>query len=157
MEQDTMETGTIRRDIHVEASPEVVFEVISRPEHMREWWPDDASFEPVPGAPGELVWREADTGHTTTVEFGVVDVDPPRRFSFQWCYREPDRKGLALLVTFDLVPTDGGTTIHMTETGFRAMGWEVAVLEETYQDHVNGWNHFIPRLGTYIHGLVGAA
>ena len=65
--------------------------------------------------------------------------------------------GHALLVTFDLVPADGGTTIHMTETGFREMGWEVAVLEKTYQDHVNGWSHFIPRLGTYVHQLVGAA
>jgi hypothetical protein len=29
------------------------------------------------------------------------------------------------------------------------MGWEVAVLEATYNDHVNGWNYFIPRLGDY--------
>ncbi|RLP94352.1 SRPBCC domain-containing protein [Micromonospora sp. CV4] len=152
-----MEQGSIERDIHVDASPEVVFEVISRPEHMREWWPDDARFEPLAGAPGELVWRNDETGETTTVAFAVVEVDPPKRFSFRWCYPEPDRSGPSLLVTFELVPTGAGTRIRMTETGFREMGWEVALLEQQYQDHVIGWDHYIPALGTYVARLVSTS
>ncbi|MET8551134.1 SRPBCC domain-containing protein [Micromonospora zamorensis] len=149
-----MEQGTIERDIHVDASPEVVFEVVSQPEHMREWWPDDARFESVAGAPGELVWRNADTGETTTVALAVVEVDPPKRFSFRWCFTEPDGNGQALLVTFDLIPDGTGTQIRMTETGFREMGWEIAVLEAHYQDHVNGWDLYMPRLGAYVARLV---
>jgi uncharacterized protein YndB with AHSA1/START domain len=152
-----MEYGTIERDIDVDASPEVVFEVISRPEHMREWWPDDARFEPVPGAPGELEWRDAETGETMTVAFSVVEVDPPKRFAFRWCYAEPDRGGDSLFVTFDLVPIGAGTRIRMTETGFREMGWEIAVLEETYRDHASGWDHYIPALGAYVARLVAAS
>jgi uncharacterized protein YndB with AHSA1/START domain len=149
-----MEYGSIERDIHVDASPEVVFDVISRPEHMREWWPDEARFEPVAGAPGELTWRDAESGDTTTVALAVVEVDPPKRFSFRWCYADPGRSGPSLLVTFDLVPTGAGTRIRMTETGFREMGWEVAVLEEQYRDHETGWNHYLPRLGAYVARLV---
>jgi uncharacterized protein YndB with AHSA1/START domain len=152
-----MEHGSIERDIEVAASPEVVFEVISRPEHMREWWPDDARFEPVAGAPGELVWRDADTGETTTVELEVVEADPPRRFSFRWCYTEPAQNGQSLLVTFELIPTSTGTQIRMSESGFREMGWEVAVLEEHYNDHESGWDHYIPRLGAYIARLVATS
>jgi len=152
-----MEHGTIERDIHIEASPEVVFEVVSRPEHIREWWPDDAQLEPVAGAPGELVWRDAETGETTTVAMTVVEVDPPRRFSFRWCFADPNRSGPSLLVTFDLVPADGGTRVRMTEAGFREMGWEVAVLEEHYADHVTGWDHYIPALGAYVDRLVSAS
>ena len=37
-EEDTMEHGSIEREIHVDASPEIVFEVITSPEHIREWW-----------------------------------------------------------------------------------------------------------------------
>ena len=44
-----MEFGSIEREIHIDASPEVVFEVISQPEHVREWWPDEATFEAAPG------------------------------------------------------------------------------------------------------------
>jgi uncharacterized protein YndB with AHSA1/START domain len=151
-----VEYGSIERDIEVDASPEVVFEVISRPEHMREWWPDDARFEPVAGAPGELVWRDAATGETRTVAFAVVEADPPRRFSFRWCFAGPDRSGPSLLVAFDLVPAGAGTRIRLTETGFREQGWEVAVLEEQYRDHATGWDHYLPRLGRYVARLVGA-
>jgi hypothetical protein len=44
----------------------------------------------------------------------------------------------------------------MTETGFREQGWEVAVLEAAYQDHVEGWDWFLPRLGEYVARLVSA-
>ncbi|MDQ1014467.1 SRPBCC domain-containing protein [Streptomyces afghaniensis] len=152
-----MEYGSIEREIHVEASPEVVFEVVSRPEHMREWWPDDARFESVAGAPGELFWRDETTGETMTVALTVVEVDPPSRFSFRWCYTDAERGGDALLVTFDLVPTEQGTRVRMTETGFREMGWEIAVLEEHYRDHASAWDHYIPRLGAYIARLVSAS
>jgi uncharacterized protein YndB with AHSA1/START domain len=152
-----MEYGSIERDIEVAASPEVVFDVISRPEHMREWWPDDARFEPVAGAPGELVWRDAETGETTSVELAVVEVDPPKRFSFRWCYTVPAHNGQSLLVTFELIPTTTGTQIRMRESGFREMGWEVAVLEEHYNDHESGWDHYIPRLGAYIARLVSTS
>ncbi|SNT64416.1 Uncharacterized conserved protein YndB, AHSA1/START domain [Asanoa hainanensis] len=145
-----MEYGSIERDILVEASPDVVFDVVSKPEHVQEWWPDEARFEPVPGAPGELLWRDPDTGETMAVEMTVVEVDPPKRFSFRWVYAEPDRTGPSLLVTFDLLPADNGTRIRMTETGFREMGWEIAVLEEAYNDHVTGWDKYIPALGAYV-------
>jgi uncharacterized protein YndB with AHSA1/START domain len=145
-----MEYGSIERDIHVDAPPEVVFEVVSRPEHMREWWPDDARFEPVAGAPGELSWRDAETGETMTVAFTVVEVDPPARFAFRWCFAAPDRRGASLLVTFDLAPAGGGTRVRMTETGFREMGWAAAALEEQYREHATAWARYLPRLGAYV-------
>jgi uncharacterized protein YndB with AHSA1/START domain len=152
-----MEYGSIEREIHVEASPEIVFEVVSRPEHLREWWPDEATFEPVPGATGELVFgdRGDPAGHVPVLT--VVEVEPPRRFSFWWSDdAEVAAEGNSLLVTFDLEPAGAGTTVRMTETGFREQGWEAAVLEEAYRDHVNGWDHFMPRLAQYVDRLVAS-
>ena len=40
-----MEFGTIEREIYVEAAPEVVFEVVSNPDHVKQWWPDEAHYE----------------------------------------------------------------------------------------------------------------
>ena len=82
-----------------------------------------------------------------------VEVDPPKRFSFRWCYAEPGYGGNSLLVTFELAPSGSGTLVRMTETGFREMGWEAAVLEECYRDHVNGWGIFLPRLAPYVESL----
>jgi hypothetical protein len=61
-----------------------------------------------------------------------------------------------MLVTFELTPAGGGTTLKMTEVGFREMGWEAAVLEAQYQDHVDGWGFFLPRLVEYAARLVAS-
>ena len=150
-----MEFGTIEREIHIDASPEIVFEVVSRPEHLREWWPDQARYEPTPGSQGEIVFGDPEAGGGT-VGFTVVDLRPPHRFSFRWTHPvgEVAGEGNSLLVTFDLAPSGGGTLLTMTETGFRERGWQVAVLEQQYREHVTGWDHFLPRLAPYVATLV---
>ena len=146
-----MEFGTISREIHIDASPEIVFEVVSSPEHVREWWPDEARYEPTPGSDGEIVFGDGGAG-TKVASFTVVDVRPPHRFSFRWTHPagEVAREDNSLLVTFDLTPSHGGTLLTMTETGFRERGWGAAVLEQQYREHVSGWDHFLPRLAPYV-------
>ncbi|MEJ3742860.1 SRPBCC family protein [Actinomycetes bacterium KLBMP 9797] len=153
-----MEYGSIEREIHVEATPDVVYKVISTPEHLREWWPDEAELDPVPGATGVVSFGDRSTASAHVVPLTVVEADPPRRFSFRWVYDEGAAATPAnsLLVTFDLTPSGAGTLLRFTETGFREKGWEAAVLEEAYRDHATGWDHFLPRLVTYAAGLVSA-
>ncbi|MGF0115139.1 SRPBCC family protein [Promicromonospora sp. Marseille-Q5078] len=144
-----MELGSIEREIFVDASPEVVFEVVSSPDHVKQWWPDDARYSSEPGGTGEIVFGE---GADRSVEqLTVVESLPPRTFSFRWTHPagEAAAEGNSLLVTFELVPSGGGTLLRMTETGFREMGWEVAVLEQQYREHVEGWAFYLPRLVTY--------
>lgn len=152
------EYGAIEREIHIDAEPEVVFEVITRPEHLREWWPDEATLTPVPGGTGELVFHGAEPGSDQMAPMTVLEVVPPRRFVFRWAYAPdalPDPSN-SYLVVFDLTPSGTGTTLRMTETGFRERGWEAAVLEEAYWDHANSWDRFLPRLARYAAGLVAA-
>ncbi|MFD6135985.1 SRPBCC family protein [Isoptericola sp. NPDC060257] len=149
----TSELGSIEREIYVEAAPEVVFEVVSSPEHVRRWWPDDADFDPEPGTAGSITFGE---GPDRTVEsFTVVESLPPRTFSFRWTHPagQGATAGNSLLVTFELVPSGDGTLLRMTETGFREQGWEVAVLEQRYREHVEGWAYYLPRLVTYAGSL----
>jgi uncharacterized protein YndB with AHSA1/START domain len=153
-----MEYGSIEREIHVDATPEVVYEVISTPEHLRGWWPDEAELEPVPGATGVISFGDRSTPGAKVVPLTVMEADPPRRFSFRWVYDDGAAATTAnsLLVTFELVPSGAGTLLRFTETGFRERGWEAAVLEAHYLDHATGWDHFLPRLVTYVAGLVSA-
>lgn len=153
-----MEHGTIEREIHIAATPEVVYEVISAPEHMREWWPDEADLEPVPGAVGSITFGDPSSAEAIVQTVAVVEADPPRRFAFRWVADEGEAPTSvrSLLVTFDLVPADGGTLLRFSEAGFREKGWEAAVLEEQYREHVAGWDHFLPRLVAHVR-RVGAA
>jgi len=146
-----MEFGTIERELFIEASPEVVFDVVSSAEHVREWWPDDACFEAVAGDTGEIVFGEHG-GERTVVSLTVVEVQPPELFSFRWTHPEgePAREGNSLLVTFRLTALRGGTLLRMTESGFREMGWSVALLEQQYGEHVTGWDHYLPRIAPCV-------
>ena len=143
-----MEYGTIEREVHIDASPEVVFDVISSPEHIREWWSAETEIEPVAGSTGELTWRDAASGRVDVVPITVIDVRPPRLFSFRWTHGpgETPTPSNSLLVTFELSPSGTGTVLRLTETGFRERGWDIAVLEEAYHDHVTGWDFYLPRI-----------
>ena len=147
-----MKYDSIEREIHVDASPAVVFEVVSRPEHISRWWTDDADVEATPGAVGELVWGD----RAEVVPIIVVNAEPPRLFSFRWGYPggKVDGSADSLLVTFELTASGTGTRIRLTETGFREMGWEAAELAEQYRVHGVGWDTFVPRLGDYLARLV---
>jgi uncharacterized protein YndB with AHSA1/START domain len=154
LQEADMEFATIEREIYVEASPEIVFEVVSSPDHLKQWWPDDARYDPTPGAAGEIVFGTDDRRAVTG--FAVVDARPPHLFSFRWTQPvgEPAAEGNSLLVTFDLSPRGAGTLLKMTESGFREMGWEAAVLEHQYNEHIKGWDFYIPRLAPYAETLV---
>jgi uncharacterized protein YndB with AHSA1/START domain len=152
-----MEYGSIAREIHIDATPEVVYQVISTPEHLREWWPDDAELDPVPGGTGVITFGTKGAPDAVVGPLTVVEADPPRRFSFRWVYDdEAATPTNSLLVTFDLEPSGTGTLVRFTEEGFREKGWEAAVLEEAYREHVDGWNFFLPRLVAYAERLVSA-
>ncbi len=155
-----MEYASIEREIHIDAAPDVVFDVISSPAHIREWWGGvEAAVEPTAGATGELVWGDRATGDAQVVPITVVDAVAARLFSFRWVHPsgEVATTSNSLLVTFELVPSGTGTLLRLTETGFREMGWQVAALEEAYQEHSAGWDSYLPCIGEYVIELVSAS
>jgi uncharacterized protein YndB with AHSA1/START domain len=154
-----MEFGSIEREIHIEASPSIVFEVVSSPQHIREWWNGaETDLSPTPGAVAEIAWGRGTTdSHVEALT--VVEADPPCLFSFRWVYEgaAAATSSNSLLVTFALEPSGAGTLVRITESGFREKGWEAAVLEAAYADHANGWDTFVPSLGDYVTRLVSAS
>jgi uncharacterized protein YndB with AHSA1/START domain len=153
-----MEYASIEREIHVDAPPEVVFEVVSQPEHIREWWEAATDVQPTPGSTGELVWADGGNMRANVVPMSVVTVEPPRLFSFRWTHAagEVAADGNSMLVTFELVPSGEGTLLRLTETGFRERGWEIAELEKRYHEHSTGWDMFVPRIGAVAEGLASS-
>jgi uncharacterized protein YndB with AHSA1/START domain len=153
-----MEHGSIERELHIDASPEVVFEVLSSPEHIRGWWSAETEFEPVAGTMSRFTWTDQDTGGQQSAPFVIVEADPPRTFSFRWTHDEGQvaGPGNSLLVTFELVPVGEGTTVRFRETGYRERGWEAAVLEAQYNDHRQGWDFYLPRLAEAANRLAAA-
>ena len=148
-----MEHGSIEREIHVEASPEVVFDVITSPDHIREWWHGaETDLAPDPGRTCEIVWGDRESPDSHVARLTVVEAVAPRLFSFRWDYAEGEipSAGNSLLVTFELAPSGTGTRLTLVETGFRERGWEVAKLEGVYADHNGGWDACVSGLGSHL-------
>jgi uncharacterized protein YndB with AHSA1/START domain len=151
---DEPEVGTIARELYIEAAPETVFDVVSRPEHVAQWWPDTASYDVAVGASGEITFGDPETDGAR-VALTVLEVDPPRTFTFRWTHEtgsEPSADN-SLLVTIELTASGSGTVLRLVETGFRERGWDQATTEATFREHVSGWDHFLPRLVAYAAGL----
>jgi len=112
----------IQRDVVIAAPPEVVWEVVTEPEHVKHWFAH-AEFEAKPGAAGTIA----------SYEIRIEDVEPPRRFSFRWDH--------TLLVEFTLAEEEGGTRLRVVESGFEN--------RDKREDHEDGWTKFLGQLRQY--------
>ncbi len=69
----------VRREVELDASPDVVWGTITRSEELAAWFGADAEVDPRPGGPVRFRWRDGSERR------GVVEVaERPRRFAFRW-------------------------------------------------------------------------
>jgi uncharacterized protein YndB with AHSA1/START domain len=152
-----MGQSVIQRTIRIEASPRTVFEVISDPAHVRQWWPDEANYDVCAGSAGQIVFTKDGERHVVQIE--VVDAIPYRLFSFRWTHEpgERARAGNSFLVTFELDQDGDATVLRMSESGFDEREWDAARVEATYLDHSTGWDYHLARLAPYVANVVAGA
>jgi uncharacterized protein YndB with AHSA1/START domain len=145
----------IERDILIEAPVEIVWAVVTEPEHISEWFSDAVEIDLRPGGAARLHWDR----------YGVVNgrveqVEPPHFFSFRWVVpREPDAPvtdGNSTLVEFSLSAEGDATRLTVVESGFR----DLAGTEEENQGHVDGhrrgWASELGELEQYVRDLQAA-
>lgn len=150
---------SIDREIHIDASPDVVFDVLTSPEHIREWWNGaETDLAPTAGSVAEIAWgRTSPEPHVERLT--VVEADRPRRFAFRWVAEGASTADASnsLLATFELVPDGGGTTVRFSETGYDEKAWDTSDRGATFAAHTEGWDRFVPGLGDYVGRLVSAS
>jgi uncharacterized protein YndB with AHSA1/START domain len=153
-----MTSDSITRDIVINASPETVYDVVSRPEHIAKWFSDEADFEPVPDARGSLIWRDKETDNTTTVEVTVVSADRPHLFAFSWISPERQRATPAatdtIVVEFRITAEADATRLVVSESGLDAVDWDDTAKAAYAAEHTDGWGGFLERIRAYAEGLL---
>src|SRR6188472_4219689 len=110
-----MVPGRIEREILIEAPVDVVWAVVTEPEHISGWFSEAVELDLTPGGAARLRWSDAG-GYQARVEC----VEPPRFFSFRWAL-EPGEEladGHSTLVAFSLVAEGGATRLTVVEGGF---------------------------------------
>jgi uncharacterized protein YndB with AHSA1/START domain len=152
-------SDTITRDIVINASAETVYDVVSRPEHIANWFSDEAELEPIAGTRGVLTFRIGERrAEPSVIEVTVVSAERPHLFAFRWISPErqratPDATD-AVLVEFRITEGPDGTRLAVSESGLDAVDWDEATKAAYAAEHYEGWEGFLTRLRAYAEGLV---
>jgi uncharacterized protein YndB with AHSA1/START domain len=147
---------TVEREILIEATPQVVWGVITEPEQISRWFSDDADIEGRAGADGTLTWKPGGRGGEKDVDLvvpiRVVDAEPFRRFSFRWNHPDgasPDESNSAL-VEFSLIEEAGGTRLKVIESGIDLVTDDDASNARYIEEHGHGWGKHFGELRDYV-------
>ena len=136
----------ISREIVIDASPEVVWTIVTDPRHVARWFSDEAEIDLRPGGEMLLTWH-GDGAYRARVE----TVDPPRAFAFRWLRREHNEPGdgTSTLVRMTLLPEGPRTRLRVVETGFQQLIWAEEDKARYADENAQGWIHELDELNDY--------
>jgi uncharacterized protein YndB with AHSA1/START domain len=101
----------IRREIVLPAPREEVWEALTDPDRLAEWFANDVDLDLRPGGGASFRWSNGEERSAT-----VTEIDPERRLAFEW-----DDEGE---VEFTLDDAGDGTRLTVVET---APAWTTAL------------------------------
>jgi uncharacterized protein YndB with AHSA1/START domain len=112
----------VEREIVFPVEPDEVWEALTDPERLEEWFANDVELDPRKGGEGVFRWDNGEERHAT-----VREAVPAERLVLDW--EEDDG-----FVEFELVPDEEGTRLTVRETSpdvtmaleLRALAWVAA-------------------------------
>ena len=136
----------IERQILIRAPVDVVWAVVTEPEHISGWFSDSVDLDLRPGGRAVLHWNEYGTVHGR-----VERVEPPRFFSFRWVVGPGPElaEDNSTLVEFSLSAEGESTRLRVVETGFTNLAMPDAEKREHFDSHERGWDSELGELVQY--------
>lgn len=137
----------IEREIVIDAPLEVVWAIVTEPEHVGSWFSDAAEIDLRPGGEATLTWNEHGAARAR-----VEKVEPPHLFSFRWARpvgAEP-REGNATLVEFSLNAEGASTRLRVVESGFQELEGSEEEKARYAEGNNEGWEHELGDLLEYV-------
>jgi uncharacterized protein YndB with AHSA1/START domain len=137
----------IEREILIDAPVEVVWAVVTEPDHISGWFSHTAELDLRPGGRAVLHWD----GHGT-VHGRVERVERPHFFAFRWAM-EPEREPTednSTLVEFSIRPEGDSTRLTVVETGFADLAGPEDYRRDHFDSHTSGWEKELGELVDYL-------
>ena len=130
----------IERETVIAAPVERVWALLTEAEHVGRWFCDDgAEIDLKRGGTMVLRWAEHGVGRAR-----IVDLDPPRRFSYRWAAirehwgEEPDESN-STLVEFTLSAEGDGTRLRVVDSGFEELDGTDEQRRGAFEGNSEGW------------------
>ena len=136
-------TDKIEREISIQAPIATVWDVITKPEYISQWFGCQVELNVHPGGKGRLIW-----GENFEAPLEIAEVEKPHLFSFLWI--APDEETRAIhqqtLVTFRLMEDGAETKLSFTESGFEKLAITAEQKATLIANHTSGWADFLSKL-----------
>ena len=138
----------IRKTIVIDASPEVVFNAITEPEQLTQWFPDQAILEPKVGGRMKFsFYKDLKNTHRDMDYFPegtITEFIPNKKISYTWEHPNvPDFP--RTVVTWELEKIENNRTkLKLVHIGFKA--------GKMLKEHDEGWTYFLDELAKYCKG-----
>jgi uncharacterized protein YndB with AHSA1/START domain len=141
----------IEREIDIDAPIDVVWAVITEPEHIKGWFTDSAELDVRPGGEGRFGWDVKATNRKQVVNLRVERLDPPNFFAFRWDYPDGDdpTETNAPLVEFSLEARGDSTRLRLVESGLERIARSDEARATYLAEHTSGWTLIVERLRDY--------
>lgn len=139
----------IQREISIEASKELVYDAITNPKKIVEWFPDSIDGDCTIGAQPVFMFE----GHGKC-QIYIVDARPYEYFAYRWVPGGSDFIGDVrtipnTLVEFTIVEQGADfSKVTVTESGFAEL--PVEMRERTFKMNSGGWDFMLGRFGKFF-------
>jgi uncharacterized protein YndB with AHSA1/START domain len=97
----------VTRELVLPAAPEEVWEELTDPARLEEWFANDVELELEEGGEGRFRWDSGEERHAV-----VEEVEEGRRLAYTWS----DEEGRETHVGFTIEEAEEGTRVVVTET-----------------------------------------
>ena len=137
-----MSKNKIEKKVWIQASPEIVFQSLTRAGSLEQWFCDKASSNP--HAEGELLaqWNDGKTRRKGRAIF--TRFEPSRELTLRWVNDGGcDDAATAHTLSYEINPRSGMTELVMTDSD------EIEMDEETLDFLAQGWNSVLLELKDY--------
>ena len=145
------ELSRIDRTIEVAAPPDRVWRALTTAEELSAWFQVNIEGEIVPGT--EVWMTSVHPGHAgQRFRVRFTEMNAPHRFVWEWHPGEVDpsvdyTREPRTTVTFTLEPSDRGTRLSVSETGFDEI--TLARRAKVFKDNSQGWTEVLGWLQAY--------
>ena len=137
MEQPHVSGRTLEKELFIKASPQRVFQALTRSEDLERWFLVKAEVDLRPGGTIRFAWEPG------KFEVGkILVLEPPHRLSYTWETFGPG----PTTVTFELVGENDGTRLRLTHTGIgEGEDWD-----RYYSSVKSGWSAHLGDLAAWL-------
>jgi uncharacterized protein YndB with AHSA1/START domain len=146
-----MPEDRIERTVHIAATTERVWDILTKPEHIGRWF-GSGKPAPVDLRPGGVLELEPMPGERFLAR--VVTVDPPHYLAYRWASAYPGvlaDETNSTLVEFRLAAEGATTRLTVCESGFAALTIPVGREDvASHESHSRGWTEVLQNLARYV-------